>query len=45
MNVGVIVIGSIVGIFYFQEKVTKFNLAGLLLALFAIVFIVLSQIN
>ena len=45
MNMGVIMIGSIVGVFVFKEKVTKFNVAGLLLALLAIVFIVLSQLN
>jgi drug/metabolite transporter (DMT)-like permease len=42
MNMGVIVIGSLVGIFIFKEKVTKLNLIGLFLALFAIVFIVVS---
>jgi drug/metabolite transporter (DMT)-like permease len=43
MNMGVIVIGSLVGIFVFKEKLTKMNYAGLLLALIAIVLIVLSQ--
>ena len=45
MNMGVIVIGSLVGIFVFKEKVTKLNVAGLLLALVAVVFIVISQFN
>jgi drug/metabolite transporter (DMT)-like permease len=45
MNMGVIVIGSLVGIFIFKEKVTKLNIAGLFLALLAIVFIVISQLN
>jgi drug/metabolite transporter (DMT)-like permease len=45
MNIGVIMIGSLVGIFVFKEKVTKLNVAGLLLALIAVVFIVISQLN
>ena len=44
MNMGVIVIGSLVGIFVFKEKLTKMNYAGLFLALIAIVLIVISQI-
>ena len=43
MNMGVIVIGSLVGIFVFKEKLTKMNYAGLFLALIAIVLIVVSQ--
>ena len=43
MNMGVIVIGSLVGILVFKEKLTKMNYAGLFLALIAIVLIVLSQ--
>jgi drug/metabolite transporter (DMT)-like permease len=43
MNMGVIVIGSLVGIFIFKEKVTKLNATGLFLALLAIVLIVVSQ--
>lgn len=42
MNMGVILLGSIVGIFVFREKVSKLNYLGLLLALFSIVLIVLS---
>ncbi|WP_268849527.1 EamA/RhaT family transporter [Flavobacterium aestivum] len=45
MNMGVIVIGSLVGIFIFKEKVTKLNLTGLFLALLAIVLIVASQMS
>jgi drug/metabolite transporter (DMT)-like permease len=45
MNMGVIVIGSLVGIFIFKEKVTKLNITGLFLALLAVVFIVVSQLN
>jgi drug/metabolite transporter (DMT)-like permease len=45
MNMGVIVIGSLVGIFIFKEKISKLNFVGLILALIAIVLIVLSQIG
>jgi drug/metabolite transporter (DMT)-like permease len=45
MNMGVIVIGSLVGFFIFKEKVNKYNVIGLLLALLAVVFIVASQSN
>jgi drug/metabolite transporter (DMT)-like permease len=43
MNMGVIIIGSLTGIFIFKEKLSKWNYAGLFLALLAIVLIVLSQ--
>ncbi len=43
MNMGVILIGSLTGIFIFKEKLSKMNYAGLFLALIAIVLIVLSQ--
>lgn len=43
MNMGVIIIGSLIGILVFKEKLTKMNFAGLFLALTAIVLIVLSQ--
>lgn len=43
MNMGVIVIGSLVGIFIFKEKLKTINFAGLFLALLAIVLIVISQ--
>lgn len=45
MNMGVIVVGSIVGVFVFKEKVSKLNIVGLFLALLAIVFIVLAQLK
>jgi drug/metabolite transporter (DMT)-like permease len=44
MNMGVIVLGSLAGIFIFKEKLSKLNFLGLALALIAIVFITLSQI-
>lgn len=43
MNMGVIILGSLTGIFVFKEKLSKMNYAGLFLALIAIVLIVLSQ--
>lgn len=39
MNIGVIVLGSLVGIFIFKEKLNKLNYWGLLLALIAILLI------
>jgi drug/metabolite transporter (DMT)-like permease len=44
MNMGVIIIGSLVGIFVFKEKVSRYNYFGLLLAIVAIVLITFSQI-
>lgn len=43
MNMGVIIIGSLTGIFIFKEKLSQLNYAGLFLALVAIVLIVMSQ--
>ncbi len=43
MNMGVILVGSLTGIFIFKEKLTKMNYVGLFLALVAIVLIVMSQ--
>ncbi|MES2485835.1 MAG: EamA/RhaT family transporter [Bacteroidota bacterium] len=44
MNMGVIVLGSLVGIVIFKEKLSGRNYVGIALALVAIVFITLSQI-
>jgi drug/metabolite transporter (DMT)-like permease len=44
MNIGVIVVGSLIGILVFKEKMTKLNYAGLLMAVSAIIFITLSQV-
>lgn len=44
MNMGVIVLGSLVGIFIFKEKLSKLNFLGLSLALVAIILITFSQI-
>lgn len=39
MNIGVIVLGSIIGIFLFKEKLTRLNFIGLLLAVVSIFLI------
>lgn len=44
MNIGVIILGSIAGIFIFKERLSKYNYAGLALALLGIVLITISQI-
>jgi drug/metabolite transporter (DMT)-like permease len=43
MNIGVIILGTLVGIFIFREKLNKLNYWGLSLALVAIILITLSQ--
>lgn len=45
MNMGVIVLGSLVGVIAFKEKLSKVNYVGLFLALVSIVFIVVSQLK
>lgn len=45
MNMGVIVLGSLVGLLFFKEKLSKINFIGIFLALIAIIFIVFSQLN
>ncbi len=45
MNFGVIVLGTLVGYFFFQEKLSKKNLIGLVLAILAVCLIVISDIN
>ncbi|ETZ22469.1 EamA family transporter [Pedobacter sp. V48] len=44
MNMGVIILGSLIGIFVFKEKLNKLNYWGLFLALAAIITITLSKI-
>ncbi|TKC09487.1 EamA family transporter [Pedobacter frigoris] len=44
MNMGVIIVGSLVGILIFKEKLNKLNYLGLALALAAIILITISQI-
>ncbi|MDR7370007.1 EamA family transporter [Flavobacterium aquidurense] len=43
MNMGVIILGSLVGLLFFKEKLSKINFTGIFLALIAIFFIVFSQ--
>ena len=45
MNMGVIILGSILGIVLFKEKMSKINYIGLVLALVSIIIIVQSQLN
>lgn len=45
MNMGVIILGSGIGILIFKEKLNKLNYAGLVLALIAIILITLSQFH
>ncbi len=45
MNMGVIILGTIIGAFFFKEKLSKINILGLILALIAVVFIVFSQLQ
>lgn len=44
MNMGVIVLGSCIGILFFKEKMSRINYIGIILALISIIFITLSQI-
>lgn len=44
MNIGVILLGSLVGVLIFKERFSKWNYIGLLLAIVAIVLITLSKI-
>lgn len=45
MNIGVIIIGSLIGIVAFKERLSKFNYVGLLFALVATVLITLSKLH
>lgn len=44
MNIGVIVLGSLIGVYLFKEKLSRINYIGLALALGAIILITLSQV-
>lgn len=44
MNMGVIILGGLVGVFFFREKLSKLNYIGLGMALVAIILITLSQL-
>lgn len=43
MNMGVIILGSLVGFLFFKEKLSKINFFGIFLALISIILIVISQ--
>lgn len=45
MNMGVILLGSAVGIFVFKEKMTKLNYIGIALSIVSILFIAYSQLK
>ncbi|OMQ10576.1 EamA family transporter [[Flexibacter] sp. ATCC 35103] len=45
MNMGVIILGSLVGLLFFKEKLSKINFIGIFLALISIILIVISQFN
>lgn len=45
MNFGVILLGTLIGAFYFKEKLSKKNILGLVLAIIAIIFIVVAQLH
>lgn len=44
MDIGVIVFGSLVGLFIFREKLSRLNVAGILLAIIAVVIIYYPEI-
>jgi drug/metabolite transporter (DMT)-like permease len=44
MDIGVIVFGSLVGLFVFREKLSRLNVAGILLAIIAVVIIYYPEI-
>ncbi|MFC3563589.1 EamA family transporter [Pedobacter jamesrossensis] len=45
MNLGVIVVGSLIGIIVFKERLTKLNYFGIALAICAVILITISQLN
>lgn len=45
MNFGVIFFATLIGAFYFKEKLSRKNILGLVLAVIAIIFIVISQLE
>lgn len=45
MNMGVIILGSFIGILAFREKLSKINCLGLVFALLSILFIVMAQLS
>ena len=45
MNMGVIVLGSLIGVLIFKEKLSKKNYLGIFLALLAIVLLTYAQLK
>lgn len=45
MNYGVIFLGTLIGYFYFKEKLSKINIVGLSLAVLSIGLLIYSQLN
>lgn len=45
MNMGVIILGSLIGVFAFKESLSKLNYAGLVLALVSIALLVMEQMG
>src|SRR5690606_40202015 len=43
MNLGVIILGSFIGVLFFKEKLNKLNYLGIAMALLAVVLIMISQ--
>ena len=44
MDIGVIVAGSLVGLFIFREKLSRLNVGGIILAIIAVVIIYFPEI-
>ena len=44
MNFGVIILGTIIGYFFFKEKLSKKNIFGLILAILAVILIVIADL-
>ncbi|MGL5275994.1 hypothetical protein [Myroides sp.] len=45
MNYGVILLGTLIGYFYFKEKLSKLNVLGLLLSVISIGLLIYSQLS
>jgi len=45
MNLGVIVVGSLIGVLVFKEKLSRINYIGIAFAICAVILITLSQLN
>jgi drug/metabolite transporter (DMT)-like permease len=44
MNLGVIVLGTLIGVFVFREKLSRLNKLGIVLALLAVITLTISQV-